>query len=53
MTSYFKISWQNETKASDIILMLHDCIMYDINMALLCWKSVAKVDINLVLFYAF
>ena len=32
MTSYSKTSWQNETKARDIVLMLHDCMT--INMTL-------------------
>ena len=32
MTSYTKTSWQNETKARDIALMLHDCMA--INMTL-------------------
>ena len=35
MTSYSKTSTQNETKTSDIVLMLHDCITYDSNMTLL------------------
>ena len=40
MTSYFKTSWQNETKARDIVLMLHDCMK--INMILVvdgCWRK--------------
>ena len=30
MTSYSQTSRQNETKASDIVLMLHDCITYTV-----------------------
>ena len=26
MISHSKTSWQNETKARDIVLMLHDCM---------------------------
>ena len=41
MTSYSKTSWQNETKASNIVPMLHDCITYDINMTL-GWMGVVE-----------
>ena len=42
MTSYSKTLWQNETKASDIVLMLHDCMTYGINMKLQCWMGAVK-----------
>ena len=31
-----------------VAVMLHDCIRYDTNMALLWWMGVDKVDINLL-----
>ena len=40
--SYSKTSWQNETKVSSIVPLLHDCITSDINMTRLWWKGVVK-----------
>ena len=40
MISHSKTSWQNETKARDIVLMLHDCMT--INMTLVvdgCYRK--------------
>ena len=40
MTSHSKTLWQNDTKAKDIVLMLHDCMT--INMTLVvdgCYRK--------------
>ena len=42
MTSYFKTSRPNETKTSDIVLMLLDCITYISNMTLLWQMGVVE-----------
>ena len=36
------MSWQNETKVNLIVLILHDCITFDINVTLLWWIGVVK-----------